>query len=108
MAARSTDIGPYDALLDRVMIELRHLQDNFMYWVQHLSDSEKLVGMCMFVFVLMLLMVNRSRREDERKPIGSGRQFSTALLLVVVFAFGAGWMLDSSGADFSYLFDRWS
>lgn len=104
MAAMSIDTGPFEVLWGRLLLETDNVKGDFMYWVQHLSDSEKLVGISLFVFVLLLLIVNRARR--DRKPVGQGRQFSGALLLVVLFAFGAGWIMDSGGGNFAHLFNR--
>ncbi len=102
MAIMLAETGPYDAIVARFMFELRHFTERFMYWVQHLTDGEKVVGLGLFAFVLMLLMVNNARK--ERSPGSSGRQFSAAIFLVVAFSFAAGWMLDPESIDLANLF----
>lgn len=104
MAASKLDFGPYETLLERLLDEAQKAKTEFMYWVQHLSYEERLLGICLFVFVLMMLMFNYSRR--DRDPGSQKRQFSGAIVLVVLFAFGASWILDSGSGQLSHLFAR--
>ena len=104
VAAFSLDLGPYKTLWVRLVDETKHAKNDFMYWVQHLSFEERLLGLCLFVFVLMMLMFNYSRR--DRDPGSNKRQLSGAVVLVVLFAIGSTWILDSGSGRLSGLFDR--
>ncbi len=104
MATIAAEPGLYEAAWKQVMIDLRAYLGVVQSWIETLSETEKVVGLCVFVVVLMILIVNRSRR--KRDPGSNGRQFTGALVLVVIFAFGAGFTVDTSGGSLSHLFGR--
>ena len=84
--------------------EVQLLGDDLYHWVTTLSDQERMIGICVFILVLMYMIFSRRVKKDV--DTGSGRQFSGALLLVIIFAFGAGWSMDTSAGSFSYIFSR--
>ena len=62
-------------------------------WLSLLSDFERLLLIVLFILLLLILILLQSKRRASEPS--SGRNFPSALLLVVVFSFGAGWILDS-------------
>ena len=62
-------------------------------WVVGLTDIQRLVGLCAFILVLFtLLLVQATTR--TRRP-GKTRSFLGSFVLVVVFSFLAGLLIDS-------------
>ncbi len=84
--------------------EVQALGDDLYHWVTNLSDEERVIGICLFIVVLIYMIF--SRRVRKETGTGNGRQFTGALVLVVIFAFGAGWGFDSNAGSLSYIFDR--
>jgi hypothetical protein len=83
-----------------MIIGYRRIKDAFidvsaavLDWLQDRSDGEQLIMASFFVLLLMALIVQMSLRRED----GVARNFIGALFMVVVFAFGLGWMID---ADF--------
>jgi len=104
MAASTTESGPYQAAWNQFVIELRSYMSVVQDWIGTLSIGEKIIGMSLFVLVLMYLIVSRSRKKMD--PGSNSRQFTGALILVVIFAFGAGWSMDTGSGSLSHLFGR--
>ncbi|MEM8617866.1 MAG: hypothetical protein AAGF20_13145 [Pseudomonadota bacterium] len=104
MGVIASSSGPYQAIWDTIAIELRAL----LIWLQDIladmSMGERIIGISLFALVLMFFIVNAARR--KKNPGSKGRQFSGALFLVVIFAFGAGWTLDSGSGSLSHVFQR--
>ena len=54
---------------------------------------EKLFFMVVFILILfMLILVRAGRRKADP---ARGRSFVSSIVLVMLFSFGAGWMIDS-------------
>ncbi len=104
LADSKNSSDPYQAVFEQFMIEVRFYLGEVQGWLLSLSDGEKILGLCAFVLVLMLIIVSKARRNED--PGSNGRQFSGALVLVLIFAFGAGWTLDAGDGSFAHLFGR--
>jgi len=74
----------------------------FSDWMGDLSVAEQTLGICVFTVFLIYLIFNASKRDKD--PGSTNRQFSGALFLVVVIAFGVGWSFDMSAGTLSWLF----
>jgi MFS superfamily sulfate permease-like transporter len=89
----STDTGLLNAVLEKLTEVANDAWRDFSIWVQRLDDTEKLFFMVVFILLLLMLILMRARRRaSDPTP---GRSFVSSILLVMVFSFGAGWMLDS-------------
>lgn len=104
MSTSGTKTEPYQAAWNQFTIELRSYVGEIQIWVEGLSTGEKVIGMCLFALVLLFLIVSKARKKSD--PGSNRRQFGGALILVVIFAFGAGWSVDTSGGSLSHLFGR--
>jgi hypothetical protein len=90
----SSDIIPIDKIWKLIVSQARHGANDFSIWASRLSDAERIAGLCVFILILMCLMV-RPRRQPRRET-KSGPQFTYALIIVMIFAFGIGMAFDSS------------
>lgn len=104
MLHMSIDTSQYKEAFQRFLAEARVYLGDVEQWIQALSPEEQMAGMAAFILVLMILIVNGSRKKQD--PGSSGRQFTGALFLVVIFAFGAGFAVESGGGSMSHLFAR--
>ena len=104
MATTTTEPGPYEVAWNQFIIELRAYMGEVLDLIETLSMTEKVMGLCLFVFVLMMFILNASRRNVD--PGSNGRQFTGALVLVVIFAFGAGWTVDTGSGSLAHIFGR--
>lgn len=104
MAVNFASENVYKPIWDRFVLEANNAYEELIFWIQRLSDGEKIVGMILFVLILLLLIITRSGR--RQRDVSRGRQFSGAFLLVVFFSFGAGWILESGPGSYAYLFNR--
>ncbi len=104
MSTSGSKIEPYQAAWNQLVIELRSFFSEIQAWTQGLSMGEKVIGLCLFALILMFLIVTMARKKTD--PGSNGRQFTGALVLVVIFAFGTGWSLDTSSGSLSHLFGR--
>ena len=104
MAFKIASDSVYKPIWDRMVLEGHKAYQDVMFWIQRLSDGEKIVGMIVFALLLLLLIVSKSGR--RRDKVSHGRQFSGAFLLVVFFSFGAGWILEAGPGSYAYLFNR--
>ncbi|MEQ3745039.1 MAG: hypothetical protein ABNH53_02235 [Henriciella sp.] len=104
MADSKNSVDPYKAAFEQFMIEVRFYLGEVQGWLLSLSDGEKILGLCAFVLFLLLMIVSKARRNED--PGSNGRQFSGALVLVMIFAFGTGWTLDAGNGSFAHLFGR--
>ncbi len=100
----SIDTSQYREAFDRFVSEARLFLGDVEHWIQSLSSEEQMAGMAAFILVLMVLIVKGSRKKED--PGSNGRQFSGALVLVIIFAFGAGFAVESGGGSMSHLFAR--
>lgn len=90
----SSDIIPIDKIWNIIVSQARHGAHDFSIWASRLSDAERIVGLCVFILILICLMVRPSRK--PRSEARAGPQFSYALIIVMIFAFGIGMAFDSS------------
>jgi hypothetical protein len=104
LADSKNSVDPYKAAFEQFMIEVRFYLGEVQGWLMSLSDGEKILGLCAFVLFLLLMIISKARRNED--PGSNGRQFSGALVLVMIFAFGAGWTLDAGNGSFAHLFGR--
>ncbi|MEM1390840.1 MAG: hypothetical protein AAGG45_07140 [Pseudomonadota bacterium] len=104
MSETSEDIGPYEAAWNQFVIEFRSWIAGIQSWMDTLSTGEKIIGISLFALAVLALVVMQAKAKVS--PGSNRRQFSVALVLVVIFAFGAGWTLDSGSGSLSHLFSR--
>lgn len=104
MAIEARETGLYEAAWNQFVIELRDYASDVLEWLQDLSIGEQLLGLAAFVMVLMFLIVSKARKSDD--PGGNGRQFTGAMLLVIIIAFGVGWSVDPGAGSLSHIFAR--
>ncbi|KCZ90725.1 hypothetical protein HJO_12776 [Hyphomonas johnsonii MHS-2] len=58
------------------------------------SDTERTIGLCLFAFIFMLLMLRPPK--ERNRTSSTGREFGFALIIIVVLGFGVGWMFDGT------------
>lgn len=104
MSASTKESGLYEAAWNQFVIELRDYAGDVGEWLGNLSIGHQILGLCAFVMVLMFLIVNSARRKAD--PGSNGRQFTGAMLLVIIMAFGVGWTVDGGTGSLSHLFHR--
>lgn len=104
MSAASKEPGLYEAAWNQFVIELRDYASDVADWLANMSIGHQILGLCAFVMVLMFLIVNASRRKAD--PGSNGRQFTGAILIVIIMAFGVGWTVDGGTGSLSHLFQR--
>ena len=90
----SSDIIPIDRIWNLIVSQVRHGANDFSIWASRLSDAERIAGLCVFILILMCLMV-RPRRKP-RRDVKAVPQFTYAMIIVMIFAFGIGMAFDSS------------
>ncbi|MEM9939281.1 MAG: hypothetical protein AAF768_10570 [Pseudomonadota bacterium] len=105
MSSSSSEVSPYQAAWNQFVIEVRTHIDSAADYVRELSEAEKLMGVGLFVtlFLIMILVLLSSTKNSSG---GNSRQFSGALFVVIVVAFGVGWTWDSNGGGLAHLFGR--
>lgn len=104
MSAASKEPSLYEAAWNQFVIELRDYASDAVDWMTNLSAGHQILGLCAFAMVLMFLIVNASRRKAD--PGSNGRQFTGAILIIVIMAFGVGWTFDGGTGSLSHLFQR--
>lgn len=104
MANATKQIGPYEAAWNQFVLEIRAWVADIADWINALTTGEKVIGLCLFALALLALMVNQARAKNT--PGSNSRQFTVALSLVVIFAFGSGWTLDTGAGSFAHVFGR--
>ena len=86
---------------ERVTSVLGPMADDAFIWLGDREPGERLILATFFILLLLFLIIRMStRREDS-----TGRNFGSSLLLIVVFAFGLGWILDGDSAFLSSVFN---
>lgn len=89
----SSQSSPLSRAIDELSDYAKDAYHDFTVWVARLDDTEKMFFAGTFILILfMLILVNAAKR--PREP-GNGRSFFGAVMLVIVFSFGVGWVLDS-------------
>ncbi|MGB3627152.1 MAG: hypothetical protein WA989_15075 [Henriciella sp.] len=92
----------YDGIYERIVHEARLLYHDVVHWLGQRSDGEQIVIGCVFILLLLWLIVRMSMRKEN--DAGAGRNFGGSVLLVMIFAFGIGWMIDSGSGSLSFVF----
>ena len=89
----SLDMSLLNAVLDKIAEVANDIILDVTDWVDHLSDMEKVFFMAVFIALLFfLILVKAANRKHAPKQ---GRSFMSSIILVMLFSFGAGWMIDS-------------
>ena len=90
-AANSNSV--LNRFLDEVANTLNMAYRDISLWLARLDDMEKVFLLSGFILILfMLILVKAAKRSADPSK---RRSFFSSLVLVMVFAFGAGWILDS-------------
>ena len=71
----------------------RDVMHDVRIWVARLDDTEKMFFIIIFILLLFMLILVKSAKRP--KDPSKGRSFLGSVVLIMVFAFGAGWMLDA-------------
>lgn len=91
--SNSSSMDLFNRVLDKIAEVANEAYYDFSRWVHRLDDMEKLFFMIVFILILfMLILVRAGRRKVNPAP---GRSFVSSVVLVMLFSFGAGWMMDS-------------
>lgn len=90
----SSDIIPIDRIWNLIVREAHNGAHEFSIWTSRLSDAERIAGLCVFIMILFCLMVRPRKR--PRRAAKSGPQFTYAVIIVIIFAFGFAMTFDSS------------
>ncbi len=87
----------------KLKVALRELEDaamatlqTFYSWLVGLSEVERLFGMSMFVVLFIIITLRQpdsARLTRARNNLGP--QFIMAAVVVGIFTYGVGWVLDS-------------
>lgn len=93
----------FETLYHRVSHEASLIWADAMLWLSRRSDGEQLVIACVFILVLLLLIVRMSRRKED--TVSTGRHFGGSVIMVMIFAFGIGWMLDTGSGSLAFVFN---
>lgn len=104
MSAENSKLDAYQTAWDSFVIDVRAFADDAYAYISTMSDQEKIAGLSVFIIVLVVMIFSSSVKKNSNP--GSGRQFTGALFLVVIFAFGAGWSVDTSAGSLSHFFMR--
>ena len=92
----------FEKIYDEIVYEAGLFYNKAMHWLTQRSDGEQLVIACIFILLLLLLIVRMSMRKESA---GAGRNFGGSVVMVMIFAFGVGWMLDNGGGSLSFVFN---
>ena len=100
----SNNIIPIGEMWDLIVHEARHAANDLGIWLERLSDTQRVIGLCVFALILLILafrpqQLAKRRRKRETKQ---GSEFFFALVIVMIFAFGIGWGVDG-GLDVEQL-----
>ncbi|WP_300378044.1 hypothetical protein [Henriciella sp.] len=99
---RDVTTGTFETFFKRLKQEAHYYADQTALWFQRRSDGEQIILVCLFILLLLFLIVNMSRRGKD--PGSTGRQFGGSVVLVMVFAFALGLMIDTGAGSLSFLF----
>ena len=90
-----------EPLMRRLDQEIRIWWQAADLWLGRRSESEQLVIVCALVLALLLLIIRFSFRD---RAASGGSQFGGSVVMIMIFAFGLGWMFDSGAGSLSFVF----
>lgn len=73
--------------------DLMALVQDLYAWLDGLGPAERVLGICGFCLVILWLTIRRPSAYENRRQMG--RQFNMALVTVILFGLGAGWIFQS-------------
>ncbi len=83
-----------DHIFRKVGLELRILLGDVDLWLSRMSLADKVLSICIFALVLMVLIMRKPK--DYQEGGGMWRQFAMAMMIVVLFGLGITWFVDPS------------
>tara|TARA_R110002020_G_scaffold83397_2_gene207326 strand:+ start:239576 stop:239902 length:327 start_codon:yes stop_codon:yes gene_type:complete len=100
----SNSIIPFEEMWDLIVHEARQAATDLAIWLERLSDTQRVIGLCVFVLILLVLAFRPQQlaKRDKKREKKQGSEFFFALVIVMIFAFGIGWGMDG-GVDFGQL-----
>ncbi|MEM1087045.1 MAG: hypothetical protein AAGH90_04895 [Pseudomonadota bacterium] len=98
----SISSGFYEALWNQLVIDFRSWIQGVQSWIAGLSLAEQIIGISLFALSLLIMIILKANAKSN--PGSKSRQFSVALILVIIFAFGAGWTLEGGSGSLAHLF----
>ncbi len=75
--------------------DIKHFSRDIQDWMHNLSTGEAMIGLCLFTLVLLFIMIRRP--QGYKQGGGMTRQFVLAMTVVVLFGFGAGYLMEGWG-----------
>ncbi|MEE9380445.1 MAG: hypothetical protein V3V03_03485 [Hyphomonadaceae bacterium] len=90
-------MNPLVKMWNQIIFDAKYMMTDLNVWLQRLSESEKLLGLCIFILVLLYFVIRRP--SDQKESGAMGRQFAMALVVVVFFSFGIGWLVDDGAGS---------
>lgn len=105
MLTASINIRHYSTLWNNFLADAEQWLKTAQRTLETMSPEEQLAGMCAFVLSLLILTVITPKKEKDVNA-SKGRQFTAALALVMIFAFGAGWTMETGPGSMSWVFAR--
>ncbi|GGB74384.1 hypothetical protein [Henriciella pelagia] len=93
--------SPFDKIYSDIMTEVSRRYEATVHWLMQRNDAEQLIIACVFILLLLWLMIRRSMRNKDGS---TSRNFGGSVVLIMIFAFGLGWMLDSGGGSLAFMF----
>jgi len=100
----ATENDPYQAAWTQFMLEFRNWTADTERWLDTLSTSEKILGVCLVALAMLTLIFLKSKEKPE--PGTGGRSFTTIHALVIMAGFGLGWFVDNGAGSLSYIAGR--
>ena len=100
----ATEQDPYQAAWNKFLLEVRNWTADTERWLETLSTSEKVLGVCLIALAILTIVFLRSKEKPD--PGSSGGSFTTVLVLVMMAGFGLGWFVDNGAGSLSYITGR--
>lgn len=91
----------FEAIAQRLDGEIRYWWQEAALWFSARSDGEQLVIACLLILFLLIMIFRMSIRSAQAE---GGKHFGGSVFMVMLIAFGVGWMLDSGAGSLSFVF----